>query len=422
MSFIQSQSTKEKRKKQLCKIYEVKIDMSRLSKDKLEFLNRLFLEAKWWYNFCLSQKNIFSVDCKLKKVSVMNKEREFEEKDLRHLSSSMRAKIYQKIIYNIKGLATKKKKNEKVGKLKFKSEINSIPGNMYVKSNSIKIENYKKVFKVRGLKQIPENSEISSIRLIRKPFSFFFHITTFQQKQERSISNQTIGCDLGIKNILNFSNGIKIDTTFKNNKIRLIQKKISRQIRNSKNKFKSRMKIRKEYLKINNQKEDVSNKITSYLKNNFDFICIQNDNLVGWQRLYGRKISSTIIGRILDELRKTSKTIFVDRYFPSTQICPLCSSKTKFTLSERMFKCHVCGFEEDRDIKSAKLIKIEGLSYRKIPMVYGDFKLVENKTSSLMFDYFKTIPNIKVSLYSMKQEDYLLDNQYISPLIATFAT
>ncbi len=57
--------TKERRKNQICKTYEVKFDYSHLSKEKLNYLNRLFLEAKWLYNYQLSQEDVFNVDFKL---------------------------------------------------------------------------------------------------------------------------------------------------------------------------------------------------------------------------------------------------------------------------------------------------------------------------------------------------------------------
>ena len=54
--------TKQKRKHQICKTYRLKIDMSSLSKIKLEHLKMMFVEAKWLYNdalsFCKQGNNI----------------------------------------------------------------------------------------------------------------------------------------------------------------------------------------------------------------------------------------------------------------------------------------------------------------------------------------------------------------------------
>lgn len=75
--------TKERRKFQVCRVYEVKIDKSSLSKFKLDYLSRLFLEAKWWYNHVLnSLDNIVKLDCKTKNIQVMNKDKQFEVREL----------------------------------------------------------------------------------------------------------------------------------------------------------------------------------------------------------------------------------------------------------------------------------------------------------------------------------------------------
>jgi len=400
------QKTREKRKFQVCKVYEVKVDKSLLSKEKLEYLNRLFLEAKWWYNHILSQENVFKIDCKVKKVQTMNKDKQFETRELKCLTSSMRQNIHKRLIINIKSLTTNKKKNKKVGKLKFKSSVYSIPGRFFIKNNNlIRIEGFKKCFRVRGLDQIPKDSEIACIKLIRKNSDFYFHITTFQNKEIQIKTKQYIGIDLGIKDSMNFANGVKVDIDIKESKrIKKIQQQFSKKQKHSKNRFKNRLKLKKAYDKRTNKKKDVCNKIVNYLNTNFDYICVQNDNIAGWQRLYGKKINSSIIGRTLGKLELLPKTIMVPRFYPSTQLCPMCSCKTKLSLSERVFKCSNCGFEEDRDIKSAKMIELEGLKQKQIPMEYGELTLVENKTSTPMFEYFKTIPNIEASLCSMKQE------------------
>jgi len=400
------QKTKEKRKSQVCKTYEVKVDKSSLSKEKLEHLSRLFLEAKWWYNHILSQEDVFKIDCKVRKVKVMNKDKQFEERQLIKLSCSMKQMLHKIIISNIKSLSKNKKNKRKVGRLKFKSVLTCIPVRSYINNSFIRIERLKKHFKVNGLEQISKDCEITTTNLLRLHSDYYFHITTFQNKKEQVKTRQYIGIDLGIKDSLSFSNGVKIDVNIKESKnIKKTQQQLSKKQKHSRNRFKTKLKLQKAYEKRDNQKKDITNKIVSYLNTDFDHICVQNDNISVWQRLYGKKINSSIIGRTLSKLKLLPKTIIVDRFFPSTQLCPYCNCKTKLCLSERVFKCSNCGFEEDRDTKSAKIIELEGLKSKKIPMEYGELTLVENKTSTSMFEYFKTIPNVEACLCSLKQED-----------------
>ena len=59
-------SLDEKRKIKI-RAYELKIDKSHLNKDTLHQLNMMFLEAKWLYNYAISQDNIYGVDYKVNK-------------------------------------------------------------------------------------------------------------------------------------------------------------------------------------------------------------------------------------------------------------------------------------------------------------------------------------------------------------------
>ena len=53
------QKTREKRSHQICKVYSVKIDESKLNIPQKLWLNKIFLEAKWFYNSC-GKKNQLS--------------------------------------------------------------------------------------------------------------------------------------------------------------------------------------------------------------------------------------------------------------------------------------------------------------------------------------------------------------------------
>lgn len=158
--------TKAKRKTQMCRVYETKIDQSHLNHATQEHLNRLFLEGKWLRNHVLSQTNIFGTDDKIHEVPVKVKD-VFEVRELNCLSSQMRQSIIERVQDDIRGLSEKKKKGYRVGKLKYKSEMQSIPLKQY--GNTFKILNNKYVhvqglkqkLKVIGLNQIPKGADIA---------------------------------------------------------------------------------------------------------------------------------------------------------------------------------------------------------------------------------------------------------------------
>ena len=83
--------TKEKRKSQVCKVHELKFDKSHLSKEKLMYLNKLFLEAKWLYNFILATDNIFEYGLQISKelrnlMPVENKTSVFSKSNIENIS------------------------------------------------------------------------------------------------------------------------------------------------------------------------------------------------------------------------------------------------------------------------------------------------------------------------------------------------
>src|ERR1700678_3401502 len=118
--------TKEKRKSQTCKVYEVKIDHSHLSVAALAHLNCLFKEAKWFYNYCLSHDNVDDADTTIKKVPVKVGE-VYETRYFEVLTSQMKQSIKTRLFGSLMSLSELKEQGYKVGKLKFKGFVNSIP-------------------------------------------------------------------------------------------------------------------------------------------------------------------------------------------------------------------------------------------------------------------------------------------------------
>ena len=118
--------TKEKRKSQTCKVYEVKIDRSHLSVAALGHLNSLFKEAKWFYNYCLSHNNVDDADTTLKKVPVKVGE-QYETRYFDALTSQMKQGIKTRLFGSLMSLSALKEQGYKVGRLKFKGMVNSNP-------------------------------------------------------------------------------------------------------------------------------------------------------------------------------------------------------------------------------------------------------------------------------------------------------
>jgi len=399
-------ATKAKRKTQICKVYEVKIDISHLNNATQEHLNRLFLEAKWFYNYILSQHKIFGMSDKVYEVPVKVKDI-FEIRDLRCLSSQMRQAILSRTQDNIRGLAEKKKNGYKIGKLKYKSECQSIPlkqfGNTYkiLDKKYIHVQGIEQKLKVIGLKQIPEDAEIANGTLIHKNGDYYISITTYQEKKIPVPSIESVGIDFGLSKQLTLSGtGIAIQYSIPvSPRLRRIARKFSKQKRFSKNWNKTRIKLNKEYDRATNIKEDIKNKLVSFLKEKYGTVCFQDESLKAWQRIWGRKILTTSIGGIISTLKQKVHTpIEVRKMYPSTKTCSKCGNIQDVALDERVYVCKnkICGNIMDRDYNASINIENEGL--KQVGMVRTDFKPVEIEANTLMFlRYFNSIPYVKAS-------------------------
>jgi len=368
-------ATRERHSAMLCKVFEMKIDKSHISKTQSDFLHRLFSEAKWLYNHQLSNDNIFNISDKIKEVSVLNKDKVLETRELANLSAQMKQELIERTKQNVVALNRSKKKGNKVGSLKFKSQVNSIPlkqvNQTYrvVNTKTIKIEKCKKPFRVIGLEQLPKDCDITGAVLIHRLCDYYIMITCFVDKIPKAITNKSIGLDFGIKDNVVTSNRERFNFSFPESKqIKKASRRFNKSKKGSKNRYKRRLELSKAYLKLSNKKKDTINKFVSKLIKENDHICIQDENIHEWQsskmKGWGRKIQYSIMGGIISKLKMSSETIIIDKFVPTTQLCPLCGTLHKHNLDQRTYAC-LCGYAEDRDIHSAKNILHLGLS--KIP-------------------------------------------------------
>lgn len=401
--------TKEKRKSQVCKVYELKFDYSHLSNEKINYLQKLFLEAKWLYNYILSQEDFFKFDSKIKNITSVDKDKNIIDRELRYLSSQMRQAMLQKAIWAVKALSTKKKKgkSDEVGRLKFKSRVDAIVLNQYKvtykieNKNYIKLQGFKKHFKVSGLNQIPYNAELANATLVRRNGNYYLKVTCFLPKEEKERTGKVIGLDFGIKDSVITSDGDKYLFNFLETKaIKKASRKMNKKKKGSHNRFKTKMKLRKRYEKLSNKKKDTRNKFVSKLIKENDVVAIQNESIHAWHSSkmngFGRRIQHSIMGGIISDLKKKSETVIIDKWFPSTKLCPACGKLNKPSLEDRIYNCE-CGYSQDRDIHSARNILTEGL--KKIDMEYINPMPVE-KLLDLRLETFGS----NLEHFSLKQE------------------
>ena len=186
-------------------------------------------------------------------------------------------------------------------------------------------------------------------------------------------TNNAVGIDLGIKDFVITSDGEVFDNLhFKksqSNKIKRLQRQLSRKEKGSNNRNKVRIRLAKVYKKINDKKQYYLHQVSNTLINENQVICMEDLNVKGM--LKNHKLAESIQEMNFGEFRRileyksnwyNRKIVYVDRFYPSSKTCHNCGYINKqLKLSDRQWVCPKCGEIIDRDYNAALNILDEGL-------------------------------------------------------------
>ena len=369
------QETKQKRKSQVCRVYRVKIDLSHLNKAQILRLQMIFVEAKWLYNDAISFMNdhdIYDYAPQKSAVQGLDKDRNPVIHELQYITSQMRVAVIDGIKHSLKSLTSKKKCNQKTGRLRYKSDYASINLKQFgityrfYDSHHIGLQGFKKRIKIIGAYQFWNISgiEFANAKLLSLPDGYYLDITTYKNKGgEQKEYKPEIGIDMGIKTTITTSEGQKYKVLIEESeRLKKCQRLIARRKKGSSNaqarpfrcQYKARKLLRKAYQRLSNKKHDAANKIVHELLEH-QHIYMQDENLKGWHKgLFGRTVQHSVLGLIKAKLMKNERVTILRSSEPTTKYCPVCGRlKKDITLSDRVYEC-TCGYSEDRDIHAAR--------------------------------------------------------------------
>ena len=200
---------------------------------------------------------------------------------------------------------------------------------------------------------------------------YFVSVLVEEEVELKQNTSRSVGIDLGFKDLATLSNGIKIlnPRVFRKSqaKLRKEQKHLSRKQKDSKRYEKQRRKVARVHLKIKNQRSWAIHNLTTAIVNTFDTIMVEDLNVAGMKKLFGKSTSDAALGEILRQLEYKSSwygRVFhkIDRWYPSSKTCNCCGHKMDtMTLDIREWDCPNCGTHHDRDLNAAKNILDQGL-------------------------------------------------------------
>ena len=216
-----------------------------------------------------------------------------------------------------------------------------------------------------------KSATLSKTKSGRFFLSILIEMNEEEFKQFRHTNNK-VGIDLGVKDFIITSDGevFKNKHFFKQSedKIKKLQRQLSKRVKGSNNRNKIRIKIAKAFEHLTNQRIDYIHNAVNSLLRNYDYIFMEDLNVQGMLRNHNLAKAIQDLGfytfkNILKNkaMLNDKFVIEVDRWFASSKTCHKCGYVyKKLTLEEREWTCPVCGERLDRDLNAAINILLEG--------------------------------------------------------------
>jgi putative transposase len=190
------------------------------------------------------------------------------------------------------------------------------------------------------------------------------------KKESRTINRiKVLGCDMGIPHLLIDSAGQKYENPKfikrAQRNLRKKQKSLSRKVKGSINRLKSRRLVAQCHERTRNAREDFQHKLSKRLVDENQALGVETLKVKNMMknRCLSKSIADAGWGRFIEKLsykaqRMGVHLVKIDQWFASSKTCYVCQNKrSDLKLSERVWQCSQCGTEHDRDITAAINVK-----------------------------------------------------------------
>ena len=235
--------------------------------------------------------------------------------------------------------------------------------------------------------RIPVDAKYSNPRITFDGLNWWISVGIDCEESQEKPTNQGIGIDVGIKDLAICSDKNVYPNINKTAKVRKLKKKKRRLQRRvskkySKNKKGGRycktrniIKSEKKLLKLNHRLTNIRHhylhSVTSEIINREPkFIVLKDLSVQGMMK--NRHLSEAIQEQCFYEFYRqiqykcewhNIEFIMADRYYPSSKMCSRCGNiKKDLKLSDRIYRCSVCGFVIDRDFQASVNLMNYGLT------------------------------------------------------------
>lgn len=255
----------------------------------------------------------------------------------------------------------------------------------YCDYEKTKIKSNKKVYisKIGNVKMgrnLPRNTKLMNPRVIMQYGKWYLSVSFEEEPKEKPILTQeTIGIDMGLKDLMILSDGMVYENINNEGKIKKLdkekrrlessmsRKKIKGAKVQSKNFYKTRTKYYRVIEKLNNIRKDYRHRVTRDIINKKPKrIVLEDLDIKGMLKdeTKAKAISEAAwytlrLYLIYKAEEEGIEIVLADKYFPSSQLCNCCGYKNKQVkdLNIRTWVCPECGVDHDRDLNAALNLK-----------------------------------------------------------------
>ena len=219
---------------------------------------------------------------------------------------------------------------------------------------------------------IPSGFVVKQVRILRKAYYWYASISL---QCDVSVPDPTphghpIGVDIGLEKFLATSDGVLVKPPkfFKKlqSELKLLQRRLSRKQKRSKNYEKQRLKVARLHHQIDNTRKDFHYKQAHMLCDAGDMVFMEDlDYRVSAKGMFGKHMLDAAFG----QFRTIVKYVCWKRgnFFSevdargTSQQCPECGGFVKKDLSVRIHDCPHCGYKTDRDVAAGQNIRNRGI-------------------------------------------------------------
>jgi putative transposase len=220
---------------------------------------------------------------------------------------------------------------------------------------------------------IPTGFTVCQVRILRKADKWYgsVSIQCDVSVPDRIPHGHPIGVDIGLEKFLATSDGVLVRPPkfFKKlqSKLKLLQRRLSRKQRRSKNYEKQRIKVARLHHTIDNTRKDFHFKQAHALCDAGDMVFMEDlAYRTSAKGMFGKHMLDAAFGQFRTIVKyvcwKRGKFFGEVDAFGTSQECPECGGEVRKDLSVRVHNCPHCNYTTDRDVAAGQNIRNRGIA------------------------------------------------------------